>query len=72
MYFIRKHARTNMMIILLKQTSSAYTERIFLRGVNLIRRCSVNITEEAIFVHIFAICNNGIMDYKKIDDEELK
>ena len=56
---------------MLKQTSSADMERIFSRWVNLIRRCGVNITEEAILVRMFAMCNNDIMDYKMIDDEEL-
>ena len=71
MYFIRKHASTNLRIIVLKQTSIAYMEIIFPRWVNLILRCSVNITEEAILVRIFSMCKNDIMDYKTIDDEEL-
>ena len=71
MYFIRKHANTNVRRIVLKQTSSADMKRIFSRWVNLIRRCGANITEEAILVRMFAMCNNDIMDYKTIDDEEL-
>ena len=71
MYLIRKHASANMRRIVLKQTSSADMQGIFSRWVNLIRRCGVNITEEAILVRMFAMCNNDIMDYKTIDDEEL-
>ena len=71
MYVIRKHASKNVRRIVLKQTSSADMEIIFSRWVNLIRRCGVNITEEAILVRMFAMCNNDIMDYKTIDDEEL-
>ena len=71
MYFIRKHASTNVRRIVLKQTSRADMERIFSRWVNLIRRCGVNITEEAILVRMFTMCNNYIMDYKTLDDEEL-
>ena len=56
---------------MLKKTSSADMEIIFVRWVNLIRRCGVDITEETILVHMFAMCNNDIMDYKTIDDEEL-
>ena len=56
---------------MLKQTSSADMERIFSRWVNLIYRCGVNITVEAILVRMIAMCNNDIMDYKTIDDEEL-
>ena len=62
---------TNVRRILLKQTSNADIERIFSRWVNLIRGCGVNITEEAVLVRMFAMCNNDIMDYKTIDDEEL-
>ena len=57
--------------IVLNQTSRADMEIIFSRWVNLIHRCGVNITEEAILVRIFAMCNNYIMDYKTIDDYEL-
>ena len=56
---------------MLKKTSSAEMKRIFSRWVNLIRRCGVNTTEEAILVRMFAMCNNDIIDYKTIDDEEL-
>ena len=56
---------------MLKQTPSADMERIFSRWVNLIRRCGVKITEDSILVHMFSMCNNDIMDYKMIDDEEL-
>ena len=62
MYFIRKHASTNVRRIFLKQTSSADMERIFLRWVNLIPRCGVDITEEAILVKMFSMYNNDIMD----------
>ena len=48
--------------IVLKQTSSADMERIFSRWVNLIRRCGVNITEEAILVRVFDMCINDIVD----------
>ena len=71
MYFIRKHASTNVRRIVIKQTSSVDTKIIFSRWVNLIRRCGVNITEETILVRMFDMCNNDIMDYKNIDDEEL-
>ena len=56
--FTGKNAR----IIVLKQISSADMGRIFSIWVNLIRRCGVKITEEAILVHMFAMCNNDIMD----------
>ena len=71
MYLIRKHASTNVRRIVLKQISRADMEKIFSRWVNLISRCGVNITEEAILVRMFAMCNNDNMDYKMIDDEEL-
>ena len=57
--------------IVLKQTSSADMERIFSRWVNLIRRYGVNLTEEAILVCMFVMCNNYIIDYKMIDEKEL-
>ena len=56
---------------MLKQTSTADMERIFSIWVNLIRRCGVKITEESILFHMFSVCNNDMMDYKTIVDEEL-